>query len=57
MHSNNQAAQIEALAMIADLARDIIGDLETDLHWGMEVSDETSQVIFALKITGVEPKQ
>jgi hypothetical protein len=43
--------------MIADLARDIIGDLETDHHWGMEILDETNQVVFSLKIAGVERMQ
>jgi hypothetical protein len=50
-HLNNQAAQREALAMVADLARDIVGTLETSPEWQVTVADDAGKPIFVIKIS------
>jgi hypothetical protein len=52
-HPDIQSAQRQALAMLADLARDIVGELETNPDWCVEVADEAGKPRFIVKISAV----
>jgi hypothetical protein len=45
------AARLEAVAMFADLARDILGGPAFNSEWRMEVGDESGQPIFRLMLS------
>jgi hypothetical protein len=44
------AAQMEATAMFADMARDIARDLSKNPEWQIEVADERGKPIFRLNV-------
>jgi hypothetical protein len=53
---NPAAAQKLALAMFADLARDIVLHLEPDSGWQVNVSDETGRVIYRVSVVAESPE-
>ena len=52
---SNAAAREEAMAIYADLARDIFGGLDVDCEWRMEVADKTGKSIFRLRLLAESP--
>jgi hypothetical protein len=52
---SNAAARQEAMAIYADLARDIFVGSPLNCEWHMEVTDETGKSIFRLKLLAESP--
>jgi hypothetical protein len=48
---NGGAARQEALAMFADLSRDICRDLNSNSRWQMELTDATGRSILRLRLS------
>lgn len=48
---NGEAARQEALAMFADLSRDICGALNANSGWQIELTDDTGKLVFRLRLS------
>jgi hypothetical protein len=47
---DDDAAQLEAAGMFADLARDIADELQSNREWKIEVADEAGKPIFRIGV-------
>ncbi len=47
---DDDAAQVEAAGMFADMARDIADELQSNPEWKIEVADEAGKPIFRLSV-------
>jgi hypothetical protein len=48
---NAEAAWTEAIGMLSDLARGIMGELKASPEWHLEVSDASGKALFKLQLT------